>query len=352
MDALLLGHDRRHRIGEHHDRGGAGPDRRRRVRAGCERCGDGDEEKRDRGDEKPGPGRPAAEGEEVARVVDEERETHPAADEGVRLPPLAPEQDEAGCGRKQQWADQEEPLVREEQLEGDAAAGNAHAEEAAAVGADHVVAGLSCLDHRIRVRERQRRTERPGIEGEERDHAEKDAAGVRQSATHRPLPGEHEPREDERDQPGRKLDDDGEPCEGSGRKSRERPRDAIALAEKHAEGGEGERCGKDMREEEASEWEQQRPETAEDGGQAAVPWRDSIAGPANEEEEKQQRQRCAEHAHLPQGHARHQEECVPGSQPGSRVRDVEVRRAQEEVPRLGEERQAGGLGGIEMPVDV
>ena len=234
----------------------------------------------------------------------------------------------------------------------DAGLRGADTEEAAAVRADDIVAGHARLDHGVRVRERRRRAERPGIEREEGRHAEQEPAEIPEPARGRSFAEEDEPGENERDQARRKLDDHGETRKDARGEGCERPRFSIALTEEHAERGEGERRCEDVREEHAREGEQERSQAPEDGCEPPVSRGHALGCEAHEKQQREERKQGAEQGDLPERRARHEQKCLGPALSRSWILDVEARRSQAQVPRLGEQRQPGSLGGIEVPVDV
>ncbi len=97
---------------------------------------------------------------------------------------------------------------------------------------------------------------------------------------------------------------------------------------------------------------QERSCAAQDSGQPSEAGCHPISRPPDEQHEHERRQRRADDPDLPDRRAGHLQEGPRRPKRSRRVRGIEVEHAKREVPRLGEEREAGRLGGVVVLVDV
>ena len=317
-----------------------GHDQRPRTKREAERKG----EERQRGDQEPRARALASEREVVPGVVRKEEERDDPADEGLRTPPRPVQERQSGHRRKRERRHDQQALLRHEEREGRTGIREADAVEPFGVRADDGRPASRGRLQRVRVPERPRRAERPGVEGGERQDADDEPAGVRRGSTDRPGPERGVDPEHDRDDGERELDDDRQAGEHAGRGEQPSARSCLALEEQDDERREAERSREDVVEVQRRERQQQGPRPEQHRRRQPVPRHDPLDHEEHEQEQDQHRQHGTEEAQLP--------DPVPiaGLGPGRSV--LESRRAQRPVPRQREHREPGCLRRVVAAVDV
>ena len=270
------------RLGARRDNHRARRDQREHADGrGCaakRRCEREDEERQQR-DQKARSGHPTAErecGGMPRRVPDELDDDERRDQPGFSAEAAPPEKNAARRSGRDHRCEDEQAALAQQQLEEDAKARNALAEEPRRLPA----AGRT-LARRPRVREPEWIAESPRVEREERQQSDEPACSVR-SETPQPRRSRRriEPDQHCRDRE-RQIDCDGESCCCT------RARDAEprgAAASEQIEGEERERRSRDVREEQRREGENQRREAEDRGRGRAEPRLDPFHGAAHEHE--------------------------------------------------------------------